>query len=324
MCTAINQYGEYHLFGRTLDLEHTYGESVVLSPRGFTLEFTDQHRLSSHHAIMGVACIRDGIPLYFDAVNEMGLCAAALNFPSSCVFHKRANGSVNVASFELVPFILAKCGDISEAIKILENINIIDISFSSELPSTPLHWIFADKNGAVTVESIADGVRIYQNTVGVLTNDPPFPYHMTNITHYMDLNPAPPKNNLCPTIDLKPYSRGMGALGLPGDASSASRFIRAVYAKYHTQKTHTKEQSISRFFHIMDTVSQPCGYALTDSGAPVSTVYTSCADTSSFTYYFTTYGCRRIYAVKPSLHALDDTEITSFEMHHKEDIEYLS
>lgn len=257
MCTAINQYGEYHLFGRTLDLEHTYGESVVLSPRGFTLEFTDQHRLSSHHAIMGVACIRDGIPLYFDAVNEMGLCAAALNFPSSCVFHKRANGSVNVASFELVPFILAKCGDISEAIKILENINIIDISFSSELPSTPLHWIFADKNGAVTVESVADGVRIYQNTVGVLTNDPPFPYHMTNITHYMDLSPAPPKNNLCPTIDLKPYSRGMGALGLPGDASSASRFIRAVYAKYHTQETHTKEQSISRFFHIMDTVSQP-------------------------------------------------------------------
>ena len=321
MCTAINQRGEYHLFGRTLDLECSYGESVVLTPRSFSLEFTEQQPYVSHHAILGVALVRDGYPLYYDAINEMGLCAAGLNFPVSAVFHQKKEGTYGVASFELIPFVLGKCQSVSEAVELIKNITVTNTSFSKALPATPLHWIFADKHGAVTVESVAEGVRIYDNSVGVLTNEPAFPYHSVSLTNYMALTNAPPQNTLCPQIDLTPYSRGMGAWGLPGDPSSASRFVRAVYAKNHTLHANSRSEAISRFFHVLDTVSLPLGYSLTENGVPTSTVYSSCGDTSDFAYYFTTYGCRRIRAVKP--HTLHGSTLTLFPMSHDENIEYI-
>ena len=321
MCTAINQCGEYHLFGRTLDLECSYGESVVLTPRNFPLKFTEHESYATHHAILGVATVCDGYPLYYDAINEMGLCAAGLNFPVSAVFHQKKEGTHGIASFELIPFILGKCRSISEAVELFKKITVTNTDFSKDLPSTPLHWIFADKHGAVTVESVADGVHIYDNSVGVLTNEPPFPYHTTNMTNYMALTSAPPQNTLCPKIHLTPYSRGMGAWGLPGDSSSASRFVRAVYAKNHTLQANTMTEAISQFFHILDTVSLPLGYALTENGTPTSTIYSSCGDTSDFAYYFTTYGCRRIHAVKP--HTLHGSTLTLFPMSHDENIEYI-
>ena len=321
MCTAINQRGEYHLFGRTLDLECSYGESVVLTPRSFSLEFTEQQPYVSHHAILGVALVRDGYPLYYDAINEMGLCAAGLNFPVSAVFHQKKEGTYGVASFELIPFVLGKCQSVSEAVELIKNITVTNTSFSKALPATPLHWIFADKHGAVTVESVAEGVRIYDNSVGVLTNEPAFPYHSVSLTNYMALTNAPPQNTLCPQIYLTPYSRGMGAWGLPGDSSSASRFVRTVYAINHTLPANSKVEAISRFFHVLDTVSLPLGYSLTENGVPTSTVYSSCGDTSDFAYYFTTYGCRRIRAVKP--HTLHGSTLTLFPMSHDENIEYI-
>ncbi|MBQ9112512.1 MAG: choloylglycine hydrolase [Clostridia bacterium] len=320
MCTAISDSGFCHLFGRTLDLERSYGESAVITPRDYRLEFIHEGALQSHPAMVGIACVRDGVPLYYDAVNQSGLCAAALNFPGNAVYHEPKDGKRNVASFELIPYILSKCRDLAEAVQLLRCANITKDSFSPDLPTTPLHWLIADKGGAITVESVADGLRVYDNPFGVLTNNPDFPYHMTNISNYMQLSPAPPENRLCPSVPIGAYSRGMGALGLPGDLSSASRFVRAVFAKSHTVCENTKEAEISRFFHIMDTVSQPRGCAVTDSQRPVATVYTSCADTATATYYFTTYACRRIRALSLERAYADPSELTVFPLESAEDI----
>ena len=323
MCTAISDNTHRHLFGRTLDLECSYGESVIITPRAFPLEFRYANTLNNHHAIIGVAHLCGRSPLYYDGINEKGLAVAALNFSTSAVYHAARQDKNNVASFELIPLILGSCESIEDATKLLENLNITPDSFSDTLPTSPLHWLIADKSRAVTVESVADGLKIYENPFGVMTNEPPFPYHTANIANYMSLSPAMPENLIYPKAKISPYSRGMGAMGLPGDFSSPSRFTRAVFAKAHTVCRDNADE-ISRFFHVMDAVSQPLGCALAEDGRAISTVYTSCADTENCVYYFTTYDCRRIRAVTLTHTDMNSSELTVISMVAKESIKNLN
>jgi choloylglycine hydrolase len=272
---------------------------------------------------MGIACIRQNVPLYYDAINEAGLAVAGLNFPGNAVYHAPKAAIHNVASFELIPWILCQCETLEAAIELLQHTNITRDCFSAEMPATPLHWLIADKSGSVTVETVAEGLKIYENPFGVLTNNPPFPYHQINIANFMHLDSRAAQNNLCPSLDLAPYSRGMGAMGLPGDHSSPSRLVRAVFAKNHTAPASTERDAVSRFFHMMDTVSVPCGCVKTEQGKSVLTVYTSCASTDTFAYYFTPYRNRRIRAVCPNDAQREASDLLLFSMQGSEDMLYL-
>ncbi len=325
MCTAISDHGHIHLFGRTLDLEFSYNEKVVITPREFTFNWRDGEESQNGYTIIGVAHIENGYPLYYDAINEKGLGIAALNFPEFAKYYPPSKHQTNVASFEFIPAILRKCKNVREAMEFLNSVNITDVSFSSSMKATPLHWLVADKNSSVTVEQTPEGLKIYENKVGVLTNAPPFPYHELNLSNYMSISPLQKENELCPNVELKAYSRGMGAIGLPGDYSSTSRFIRAVFAKEHTDREDSflYKKEISRFFHIMDTVSTPEGTVKTNEQRSVSTVYTSCADTEHGIYYFTTYDCRRIRSVNMNGYDLETNELIVFDMNMEEDFLYI-
>ena len=226
MCTAITFKRNNFYFGRTLDLERSYGDEVVISPRNFPLHFRESPALDHHYAMIGMAHVSRGYPLYYDAVNEAGLCMAGLNFPGFAHYNPSAEGKENVASFELIPWILARCGSVKEVRLKLRNLQLTDISFSEALQTTQLHWIIADQTECVTLEPLEDGIRIHENPVGVLTNNPPFDDQLFQLRNFMHLSANPPHNHFSPDIDLKPYSRGMGAMGLPGDLSSQSRFVR--------------------------------------------------------------------------------------------------
>jgi choloylglycine hydrolase len=325
MCTAISDHSSpSHLFGRTLDLECSYGEQIVITPRAFAFDFLYEPPQPRHLAIIGTAHIANSQPLYYDAVNEAGLAIAALNFPSLAVYHAPRAGAHNVASFELIPWLLGQCETLEDAKRLLHDTVITPDQAANDLPATPLHWLIADTHGAVAVESNANGVEIYDNPVGVLTNAPDFPYHMTHLADFSHLDSRPPQNTLCPPVDLPLYSRGMGALGLPGDTSSASRFVRAVFAKYHAVSDTDELARVSRFFHVMDTVAQPRGLAMTEDGRPVFTVYTSCIDTAQGIYYFTTYDCRRIRAARLHSADLENGALTVLPMQNTENVAYLN
>jgi choloylglycine hydrolase len=175
----------------------------------------------------------------------------------------------------------------------------------------------ADRKRCITVENGDRGLIIYENPVGVLTNSPYFPYHLTRLADYRGLCPTTPENRLS---DHSPevYSRGMGAIGLPGDYSSSSRFVRAVFVKSHTSRT---SEPVSRFFHVMDSVKVPLGCIKCDSGKDVSTVYTSCADPEDGIYYYTTYGSRGIHGVAFDRELISESEIKIYPLSHKESIE---
>lgn len=322
MCTAISLHGARHLFGRTLDLERSYRESVVIIPRKFEHRFLYEVCGGESLAIMGVAHVADGVPLLYDAVNECGLYAAGLNFPHEAVYTGYRQGVKNLASFEVIPYILSRCKSLDEAVAVLESANIVGDSYSSELPATPLHWFIGDARGAVTAEPTSAGLKVYENPFGVMTNSPDFKSQVRNLANYMKCTSLPPKNSICPGVTLTVHSRGVGGVGLPGDFSSESRFVRAVFAKNHTVCQNSSE--ISSFFHIMDSVCVPRGCIMTDENLPVSTVYTSACNICEGEYFFTTYSNRRIRAVRFKSENLDSASLISYPMESEEDIDYMN
>lgn len=289
MCTAIGLKTEKnYFFGRTLDVCSTHGEQTVIAPRNFPLRFKAEKPLHSHRAIIGTAHVAGGLPLYYEAMNEDGLCMAGLNFPQNAVYHPMDKNKINLAPFEIILYILGSCKTLAEARETLKNINVADISFSESLPHTPLHWLIGDRSGEIAVESIEEGLKVYENPAGVLTNNPPFEKQLFNLKNYAALSPYNPKKGFTEKLDLTPYSRGMGALGLPGDWSSPSRFVRAAFVKFNIIP-EKDETSVRDFLNILDSVKVPNGCVEGDGGFQY-TVYSCCCDTENLTYIRKTYG----------------------------------
>ena len=215
MCTAATYKTDGFYFGRTLDYEFSYGDEIVVTPRRFPLAFSGGKALSEHFALLGMAHVADGYPLYYDAMNEKGLCMAGLNFVGNAAYAAPRGGEGDVAQFEFIPWVLAQCASVSEARVLLGKTNLTGTPFSAALPAAQLHWLLADKDECVTIESTADGLHVYDNPAGVLTNNPPFPQQLFRLNDYQSLSPRQPENTFAPALDLRSYSRGMGALGLP-------------------------------------------------------------------------------------------------------------
>ena len=227
MCTAISVTVEDNYFGRNLDYEHDFGEKITITPRNYCFNFTNGRTIKNHHSIIGTALSFDGYPLYFDATNEKGLSMAGLNFFDNAKYLKKQNDKENIASFEFIPWILCQCETVSEAAALIKKVNITNDAFNEGIKPTSLHWMVADKNESITVEQTKGGMKIYENAVGVLTNNPTFDIQMFNLNNYLSASPKEPENMFFAELNLKSYSRGMGGIGLPGDLSSMSRFVKA-------------------------------------------------------------------------------------------------
>lgn len=320
MCTAITYRTKDFYFGRTLDYEHGWGEEVTIMPRNFPLLFRHGKSLAKHYAVIGMARVENNYPLYFDAVNEKGLAMAGLNFVGNAVYGKPEAGKDNIAQFELIPWILGQCSSVREAGKLLETIHITDTPFSDSLPAAQLHWIIADQEECITLEAVGEGLRIYGNPVGVLTNNPPFDMQMFHLNSYLNLTPKEPENRFSSQIDLKPHSRGMGALGLPGDFSSQSRFVRAAYVKLNSVSGNTEGESVSQFFHILNSVAQPRGCCHLGQGKYETTLYTACCNAARGIYYYTTYENQQISAVHLHRTNLDGNRLQRYPLIQEEQI----
>ena len=321
MCTAITFHSKDHYFGRNLDLEYHYSEAVTIMPRNYHLPIRMEEKFCSRYAIIGMATVDNRYPLYYDATNEYGLSIAALNFPGNAVYNKPLPGMQNITPYELIPWLLGKCKTLADAKSVLKTVNLIDLPYSEEYPLTPLHWLLADQTGSVTLEPTKSGLEIIDNPVGVLTNNPPFAYHMINLQNYMHLSPNQPENKIYPDIPLSHYSNGMGALGLPGDLSSTSRFIRAVFTKSNCIPELTEDASINQFFHILDSVYQPYG-CVKVGNAYERTQYSCCCNMDTGVYYYTTYENRQITAISLNKAELNCEKLIIYPLKKQQQIRY--
>ena len=320
MCTAATYRTKDFYFGRTLDYEFSYGEEITVTPRNYPFSFRYLPEKREHYAIIGMAHVEEDYPLYYDAVNEKGLGMAGLNFVGNAVYGEVREGKENVAAFELIPYILSQCENTEEARELLGKIQITDTRFKEQLPNGRLHWIIADEKEAITVESVTEGLKIYENAPGVLTNNPPFPMQMFQLNNYMQLSSRQPENLFSDQLSLETYSRGMGALGLPGDLSSASRFVRVAFTKLHARSGEVEADSVGQFFHILGSVEQTRGCCELENGKYEITIYTSCCNATKGIYYYTTYTNRQITAVDMHREKLDGTELIRYPMLEEEQI----
>ena len=319
MCTAVSfAQGGALYFGRTLDLDRSLGERVVITPRNYPLRFRMAGDLPRHPAMIGMALAGEGYPLYYEAANEAGLAMAGLNFPGNARYAPPAEGRDNVAAFEFIPWVLGRCATVDQAEELLGRICLTDVPYREDLPPAPLHWMIADKKRAIVVEPMADGLHSYPNPAGVLANNPPFPVQMRHLAQYLNLTREEPVNRFAPGLDLTPDCLGMGAVGLPGDLSSPSRFVRAAFGRANAAPGETEEERVTQFFHVMDTVSQVKGLARAGKEGFAYTVYTCCWDASREIYYYTTYENRQIQAVGLDQADLEGDELSSWPLDRRQ------
>ncbi len=298
MCTAISYKPKYHYFGRNLDLEYSYEESVTITPRNYPFVFRRAGVWRRHLAMIGMAYVQDGYPLYYDATNEKGLSMAGLMFAGNAYYDKEEKaGKEHISPFELIPWILGQCGNVDEAKQKLEQIQLVEIHYNEKLPVTPLHWMVADKEKCIVVEATREGLQVYDNPVKVLTNNPPFPYQMMHLNQYRGISRKDVPCSFAEGVELMQYSRGMGALGLPGDLSSTSRFVRAAFHRWNSVAGEGETECVNQFFHILSSVEMPRGSVELTNGALEKTVYSSCCNTDRGIYYYTTYENRSIVGV---------------------------
>lgn len=322
MCTAVAYKTKDHYFGRNLDLEYSYHETVTITPRNYHFRFKNTEDMEAHYAIIGMAYVVDSYPLYYDATNEKGLSMAALNFPDNAVYQVLKEDKLNITSYELIAWVLSRFQSVDEAVRVLNEVNITNQQFNEELPVSPLHFMLSDKKRSVVLEPMTMGLMVYDNPVNVLTNNPPFLYHITNLNNYMSLTNETPKNNFSEKLPLNQYSRGMGSLGLPGDLSSASRFVRAAFTTLNSVSGEKEEESVSQFFHILNSVYQQRGCVKMDKDVYEKTVYSSCCNTDKGIYYYTTYENSQITAVDMHKADLDGRELISYELIKNQQINY--
>ena len=263
--------------------------------------------------MIGMATVIDNFPLYYEATNEMGLSMAGLNFPENAVYYRFSEGKDNIAPFELIPWILSHCACVDEARVLLGKINLVNIDFSEQLPLSPLHWIISDKKCSIVAEPLRNGLKIYDDPFDVLTNNPPFEYHYTNVSNYMGLSTGQAASQFAKKIPVKNYSLGLGALGLPGDYSSASRFVRALFVKENSVSEHAEYAAVNQFFHILNAVAMPKGCVLGANGFEY-TRYSSCCNADRGIYYYTTYNNSEIRSI--DMHAVDlnQSRLYSYEV----------
>ena len=293
MCTAINFTSKDHYFGRNLDLEYTYEESVTITPKNYPFKFRMMGEMDHHYAMIGMAYVVDGYPLYYDATNEKGVSIAGLRFAGNTHYPAVAEEKDNVSPFEFIPWILSQCSNLQEVKKLLDRVNLAEIPFSDELPLTPLHWMISYGEESLVVESMADGLHVYDNPVGVMTNNPPFPVQLWNLEN---------------------------AKVLPGDLESPSRFVRAAHVLKKSVCGSSEEESVGQFFHILTAVEQQRGCNRMENGLFEITAYSSCCNADRGIYYYVTYGNRQITAVDMQRENLELDRVLSYALVKSEQI----
>ncbi len=322
MCTAAIYKTKDCYFGRTLDHDISYHEEIVITPRFYEFHFRNKVSLKNHYAIIGMAIVKDNYPLYYDAINEKGLGIAGLNFVGNAFYNSVYQNKDNVASFELIPWILSQCANVDEAYKLLMRINITDDRFQDNMMPAELHWIICDSERSITLESTKEGIKIYDNPVGILTNNPSFDKQLFSLNNYMHLSPYCVNNSFAEELDLRSYSHGMGAIGLPGDCSSQSRFIRAAFVKMNSISGTDELESVNQMFHILNSVDQQRGCNRVDDNHFLTTIYTSCCNLNQGIYYYTTYDNHQISAICMHNVNLDSDTLIVYPLNKTEIINY--
>ncbi len=318
MCTglALETKDGLHLFGRNMDIEYSFNQSIIFIPRNFKcVNKSNKKELTTKYAVLGMGTIFDDYPTFADGMNENGLGCAGLNFPVYVSYSKEdIEGKTNIPVYNFLLWVLANFSSVEEVKEALKNANIVDIPISENIPNTTLHWMISDITGkSIVVEQTKEKLNVFDNNIGVLTNSPTFDWHVANLNQYVGL-----RYNQVPEFKLGDQSltalgQGTGLVGLPGDFTPASRFVRVAFLRDAMIKNDKDSIDLIEFFHILNNVAMVRGSTRTIEEKSDLTQYTSCMCLEKGIYYYNTYENNQINAIDMNKENLDGNEIKTYK-----------
>jgi choloylglycine hydrolase len=321
------------IFARTLEFAADMHSDIIVIPRNKQFVGTaPQDRAGLHwttkYATVGTNAF--GMPVVLDALNEKGLAVGLFYFPDYAQYQEIGPQDVakSLAPWELGAFLLGTCADVQEAVEAVKQVRVgaavqKDMGF---VP--PCHYIVNDaQGGCVVLEYVGGKLQIYDNPLGVFSNAPTFDWHLTNLQNYVKLsvNNAPAVN--LAGIKLSGFGQGSGMLGLPGDFTPPSRFVRAVAFSQPALPVETARDGVLQVFHLLNQFDIPKGAArAVENGREVVdyTQWTGASDLANLRYYFHTYDDRRIRVVDLKTMNLDASDIKTIRMNGSEIIDDVS
>ena len=226
-----------------------------------------------------------------EGINEKGLSAGLFYFPNYGKYQPfdETQKDKSLADFQVVSYVLAECSTTDEVKEALSKVRIINI----DPRSSTVHWRFTEPSGKqIVLEIVNEVMHFYDNPLGVLTNSPGIEWHWTNLSNYINLQPGnAPEHNLGP-VPLKSFGHGSGMLGLPGDFTPPSRFVRATFFQITSPQQPNAQESVLQAFHILNNFDIPTGTELpmgkASADMPSATQFTVASDTHNRMIYYRT------------------------------------
>lgn len=299
-CSSITHTTEdnLHFLARTMDFSMDPGSGLLILPRGQEVTLSKAgNRIKLQYAILGMGAKDIRQLTLYDGLNENHVMGAVLYYPGA-VYAESAGAAQNpVNPVCALLYLLGGSKTLGDIKKLAGAMTLVDEANPILGHAPPLHFIFSDASGKTLIlEPDRDGMSYYEDNVGVMTNAPAYPWHETNLRNYIGLNPRPASPLRMEGTEFAPFGQGSGTYGLPGDFTGPSRFVRAAYMKHNARRGKNEIDGMNQCMHILSSVNIPDGAVITPDGATDFTRYTCAMCAQSRTYYFHTYGCRRIHA----------------------------
>ena len=282
----------------------------VIVPRGYRQRsYTpsgqeDGMRFTAKYGYVGLAVERDEFVV--DGMNEAGLAAGLFYFPHYGEYAPFDSTLVNesISDMQVVSWLLSRCASVDEAVNALQRLQII----ATDPRGSTVHWRIADRTGKqVVVEVIAQQIRFYENTLGVLTNSPSFDWHLTNLNNYINLRAGAIPRAQVGELSLQAFGGGGGLHGLPGDMTPPSRFVRAAFFQATAPTLPNATETVMQAFHILNNFDIPVGIQFTEGETlpdiPSATQWTTTTDLQGGRIYYRTMYNSRIRCL--DLHHID-------------------
>lgn len=297
MCIGVNYMILDYYFGCNLDLEFLYNEVVMVMLRNFFFWFWWVEFLFMYYVIIGMVMILDGYFLYYDVMNEKGFSMVGFNFFGNVDYKLEVLDKINIMLFEFIFWIFGQFEIVDEVKVELEWINFVDIFFSDVFLLLLLYWIIFDWMMLIIVESVVEGLKVYDNLIGVFINNFIFDIQVFIFNNFMYLLMNLLQNNFFDVFEFDVYSCGMGVIGLLGDLLLVLWFVKVVFMKMNFVFGDFELEFISQFFQIFGFVVQQCGCVVVFFGKFEIIIYFLCCNIDKGIYYYIIYENSQVMVV---------------------------
>jgi len=310
------------VYGRTMEWgSFDLGSRLVVVPRGhdYVSQMADGSAGMSWTGVYGVVGL-DGLDkdVILDGMNEKGLTAGIFYHPGFAEYRDfdpaRATRTLN--ALDVAQYLLTTAATLAEARAAMADVDVVGVVEPAIGLAPPIHLMLTDPSGArMVIEFVGKEVQIYDAPLGVITNSPTYDWHMTNMRNYVNLSAVAWPDRKIEDLDFKPLGGGSGLIGLPGDFTPPSRFVRAVAFTQTARPTPDGTETMYELFRILDNFNVPLGASEGSGpdkteGMRSSTIWTTAYDTRDLVLQYHTMHDRRVRQV--DMKAIDFDTLTEY------------